>query len=70
MFWKIMAPNAGGAPSGTVADAINGAFGSFDKFKEEFTKAATTRFGSGWAWLVVSGGKLVVASTPNQRITF
>lgn len=65
-FWEIMAPNAGGAPSGAVADAINGAFGSFDKFKEEFTKAGTTRFGSGWAWLTVSGGKLVVHSTPNQ----
>ncbi len=66
MFWQIMAPNAGGTPTGALADAINGAFGSFDKFKEEFTKAATTRFGSGWAWLVVSGGKLVISSTPNQ----
>lgn len=66
MFWEIMGPNAGGAPTGAVADAINGAFGNFDKFKEEFTKAATTRFGSGWAWLVASGGKLVVTSTPNQ----
>lgn len=66
MFWEIMAPNAGGQPSGALADAINGAFGSFDKFKEEFSKAAATRFGSGWAWLVVSNGKLVVTSTPNQ----
>jgi Fe-Mn family superoxide dismutase len=66
MFWEIMAPNAGGEPTGAVAEAINGAFGSFDKFKEEFSKAAITRFGSGWAWLVVSGGKLVVTSTPNQ----
>ena len=65
-FWQIMAPNAGGVPNGAVADAINGAFGSFDKFKEEFTKAGTTRFGSGWAWLTVSGGKLAVHSTPNQ----
>jgi Fe-Mn family superoxide dismutase len=65
-FWQVIGPNAGGAPTGAVADAINSAFGSFDKFKEEFTKAATTRFGSGWAWLVSSGGKLVVASTPNQ----
>lgn len=66
MFWEIMAPNAGGQPSGSLADAINGTFESFDKFKEEFSKAGATRFGSGWAWLVVSGGKLVVTSTPNQ----
>ncbi len=66
MFWEIMAPNAGGQPSGSLADAINGTFESFDKFKEEFSKAAATRFGSGWAWLVVSNGKLVVTSTPNQ----
>lgn len=68
MFWEIMGPhteNTGG-PTGALADAINGAFGSFDKFKEEFSKAGATRFGSGWAWLVVSGGKLVVSSTPNQ----
>ena len=65
-FWQIMAPNAGGAPTGEVATAIDAAFGSFDNFKAEFTKAATTRFGSGWAWLVVSGGKLVVTSSPNQ----
>lgn len=66
LFWSIMAPNAGGAPTGELADAINAAFGSFDKFKEEFAKAATTRFGSGWAWLCVKEGKLCVCSTPNQ----
>jgi Fe-Mn family superoxide dismutase len=70
MFWQIMAPGAGGTPSGALADAINSAFGSFDKFKEEFTKAATTRFGSGWAWLIIgnggSAGKLAITSTPNQ----
>lgn len=65
-FWQIMAPNAGGNPTGAVAEAINAAFGSYDKFKEEFTKAATTRFGSGWAWLVANGGKVSVTSTPNQ----
>jgi Fe-Mn family superoxide dismutase len=65
-FWTIMGPNAGGAPSGELAEDINKAFGSFDKFKEEFTKAATTRFGSGWAWLLVHDGKLVVTSSPNQ----
>lgn len=66
MFWEIMGPNKGGQPSGALADAINGTFGSFDKFKEQFNAAAATRFGSGWAWLVVSDGKLVVSSTPNQ----
>lgn len=65
-FWQIIGPNAGGEPTGKVADAINEAFGSYDKFKEEFTKAATTRFGSGWAWLIVKDGKLAVTSTPNQ----
>lgn len=65
-FWNIMGPNAGGAPTGELAEDINKAFGSFDKFKEEFTKAATTRFGSGWAWLLVHDGKLVVTSSPNQ----
>lgn len=65
-FWEIMAPNAGGIPGGELGDAINSTFGSFDMFKEEFSKAGATRFGSGWAWLVVSGGKLVVTSTPNQ----
>jgi len=64
-FWQSM--NAGSkAPEGKVADAINGAFGSFDKFKEQFTQAAMTRFGSGWAWLVSDGGKLKIGSTPNQ----
>jgi Fe-Mn family superoxide dismutase len=66
LFWNVMAPNKGGTPTGVVNDALNSTFGSFDKFKEEFTKAATTRFGSGWAWLVVSNGKLMVTSTPNQ----
>ncbi|WP_053365911.1 superoxide dismutase [Bacillus sp. FJAT-27245] len=66
LFWTLLSPNGGGAPTGEVADAINEAFGSYDKFKEEFTKAATTRFGSGWAWLVVDNGKLAVTSTPNQ----
>lgn len=65
-FWQIMAPNAGGVPTGALAEAINNSFVSFDNFKAEFTKAATTRFGSGWAWLCVSGGKLAVCSTPNQ----
>jgi Fe-Mn family superoxide dismutase len=66
LFWEILSPNGGGAPSGALADAINETFGSFDNFKAEFTKAATTRFGSGWAWLIVDGGKLAVTSTPNQ----
>jgi superoxide dismutase, Fe-Mn family len=66
LFWKLMAPNAGGAPSGAVADAINSSFGSFDKFKEQFQAAGVGRFGSGWAWLVDNGGKLEIASTPNQ----
>ncbi|MGC5325833.1 superoxide dismutase [Brevibacillus sp. SYSU BS000544] len=66
LFWEILAPNAGGAPTGALADAINAAFGSFDNFKAEFAKAATTRFGSGWAWLIVDGGKVAITSTPNQ----
>ncbi|MGK9369743.1 superoxide dismutase [Melioribacter sp. Ez-97] len=66
LFWQIMGPNKGGEPSGALADAINGTFGSFEKFKETFNNAAATRFGSGWAWLVLSNGKLVVTSTPNQ----
>ncbi len=67
LFWTIMAPNAGGAPSGAIAEAIDKDFGSFDAFKEKFEQAATTRFGSGWAWLCVhKGGKLEVCSTPNQ----
>jgi Fe-Mn family superoxide dismutase len=66
MFWQVMGPNKGGLPSGNLADAINSTFGSFDKFKELFSTAGATRFGSGWAWLVLSGGKLVITSTPNQ----
>jgi len=66
MFWQIMAPNAGGAPTGAIADAINSSFGSLDKLKEELKKAAVGRFGSGWAWVIDAGGKLVVESTPNQ----
>jgi Fe-Mn family superoxide dismutase len=66
MFWQIMGPGKGGAPSGALADAIAGAFGSFDAFKEQFAKAGMTRFGSGWAWLVESGGKLAIESTANQ----
>jgi Fe-Mn family superoxide dismutase len=66
LFWSIMAPNAGGEPTGKLADAINHAFGSFAAFKEEFAKAGATRFGSGWAWLCVENGKLKVCSTPNQ----
>ena len=66
MFWQIMGPNAGGAPSGAIADAINGSFGSFDKLKEEFKKAATGRFGSGWAWVIASGNTLTIESTANQ----
>jgi len=66
-FWKLLAPNAGGAPKGKLADAINATFGSFDKFKEEFAKAAAARFGSGWAWLVVTPGRtLAIGSTANQ----
>ncbi len=67
LFWEIMSPNGGGAPSGDLASAINDAFGSFDSFKEKFSTAAGTRFGSGWAWLCVhSGGRVEVCSTPNQ----
>ena len=65
-FWDIMGPGKGGAPKGAVADAINAQFGSLDKLQEEFNKAAGTRFGSGWAWLVANKGKLTVTSTPNQ----
>ena len=65
-FWESLAPNSGGQPSGTVATAITEAFGSFDAFKEKFNAAGTTRFGSGWAWLIVKDGKLEVSSTPNQ----
>jgi superoxide dismutase, Fe-Mn family len=67
LFWEIMGPNGGGQPSGEIAEAINRSFGSFDSFKEQFSKAASTRFGSGWAWLVVENdGSLSVTSTPNQ----
>ena len=66
LFWEVMAPNAGGVPTGELANAIDEAFGSFDAFKEEFAKAGATRFGSGWAWLCVENGKLVLCSTANQ----
>ena len=66
LFWKLMAPNAGGAPSGDVASGIDAAFGSFEKFKEQFNAAGVGRFGSGWAWLIDNGGKLEITSTPNQ----
>src|SRR4029077_1723644 len=66
MFWKLMAPKAGGAPSGALATEITSAFGGFDAFKEKFEAAGTGRFGSGWAWLVVNGGKLEIVSTANQ----
>ncbi|WP_026584510.1 superoxide dismutase [Bacillus sp. J33] len=66
LFWQVISPNGGGEPTGELADAINSKFGSYDSFKEEFAKAATTRFGSGWAWLVVNNGELEVTSTPNQ----
>ncbi len=66
MFWEIMAPKSGGAPKGALATAIDAAFGSFDAFKTEFEKAANTRFGSGWAWLVKKGSGLAVLSTANQ----
>jgi len=66
MFWQVMAPNAGGLPTGAVADAITSSFGSFDKLKEEVKKAALGRFGSGWAWVISSGTKLVVESSANQ----
>ena len=67
LFWSVMGPNAGGTPSGELAAAIDRDLGGFDAFKENFSKAATTRFGSGWAWLCVhKGGKLEVCSTPNQ----
>ena len=67
LFWEIMGPNCGGNPSGEISEAINSNFNSFENFKEEFKKAAGTRFGSGWAWLCVLGdGKLEICSTPNQ----
>jgi Fe-Mn family superoxide dismutase len=67
LFWTILGPNGGGEPTGAVGEAINAAFGSYEKFKEEFTKAATTRFGSGWAWLCKQAdGSVKICSTPNQ----
>lgn len=66
MFWELMSKSGGGEPTGKLADAIKSAFGDFAKFKEQFAAAATTRFGSGWAWLVSDGGKLSITSTPNQ----
>ena len=66
LFWAIMAPGKGGNPSGKLAEAITTDLGGLDRFKEEFNKAATTRFGSGWAWLIVKDGKLAICSTPNQ----
>tara|TARA_Y100001935_G_scaffold238369_1_gene224709 strand:+ start:44667 stop:45275 length:609 start_codon:yes stop_codon:yes gene_type:complete len=67
LFWSILGPNAGGAPTGELAEAIDKAFGSFDAFKDAFANAAATQFGSGWAWLIVNGnGELEVTSTPNQ----
>ncbi len=66
MFWQIMGPNAGGQPTGAIADAITSSFGGFDAFKEQFTKAGVGRFGSGWAWVIEQGGKLVIESSANQ----
>jgi Fe-Mn family superoxide dismutase len=67
LFWQVMSPDGGGMPGGKLAEAINAAFGSFDAFKDKFSTAAKTRFGSGWAWLYVDGnGNLAVSSTPNQ----
>src|SRR5699024_11688061 len=67
LFWEVMSPNGGGEPTGVIAEAINTSFGSFEKFKDAFSTAAKTQFGSGWAWLCVhKGGKLEVCGTPNQ----
>ena len=66
LFWEVMSPNGGGEPTGELAEAINSAFGSFAEFKEAFSQAAATRFGSGWAWLCLTNGKLEVCSTANQ----
>ena len=66
LFWTVMSPDGGGTPDGALGEAINDAFGGFEKFQEEFATAAATRFGSGWAWLISDGGKLSVMSTPNQ----
>ena len=68
IFWTVMGPNGGGAPKGALAKAIDAAFGSFDAFKQTFSNAAATRFGSGWAWLGLKGGKLEVISMPNQDV--
>ena len=66
LFWELLSPNGGGNPNGAIADAIINQFGSFDNFKDEFSKSAATRFGSGWAWLCVKDGRLCVCSTANQ----
>lgn len=66
LFWEVIGPNGNGAPTGKLAAAIDATFGSFDEFKTQFASAGATRFGSGWAWLLVHDGKLVVSSTPNQ----
>lgn len=66
LYWTVMGPNKGGSPKGELAEAINQTFGSFDTFKEQFTQAGMTRFGSGWAWLVKAGNELKITSTPNQ----
>lgn len=66
LFWTVIGPNAGGEPTGEVADAINNSFVTFADFKTQFAAAATTRFGSGWAWLIKKDGKLAISSTPNQ----
>jgi Fe-Mn family superoxide dismutase len=66
MFWQIMGPGKGGAPTGAIADVIKNSFGGFDSFKEQVNKAGGARFGSGWAWLVEAGGKFAIESTPNQ----
>ena len=66
LFWSVMSPNGGGEPTGKLAEAINKTFGSFEEFKTQYASAAATRFGSGWAWLVVHDNNLVVTSTPNQ----
>lgn len=66
LFWQVLSPNGGGAPTGELADKINSKFGSYDQFKEDFAAAAAGRFGSGWAWLVINNGELEITSTPNQ----
>ncbi len=66
LFWTVIGPNKGGKPTGALAEAIDKKFGSFDKFKEEFANAGATRFGSGWAWLIVADGEVAICSTPNQ----